>query len=159
MVDGSSQAVLMLLSYGNFTTVAGQIYASLTTAAFTPGNDLLLVDQGNGAINSIASNGFQTTIAGMNSRQSGYFGVMYPAIDAILPKPQGIFVASDGTIYIADPSTNVVQALVNNGSVITIAGVPDSLLGYAGDGGPAVNATLNYPTNVAVQSVMVISTF
>ncbi len=70
------------------------------------------------------------------------------------PEPaSGITRGPDGAIYFSDTNNNRIRKVVFsdpgvflNGVVTTIAGTGDQ--GYKGDGGPAVNAQLNYPEDI-----------
>ena len=53
-----------------------------------------------------------------------------------------------GNIYIADYLNNVVRVVDTNGIISNFAG--NNTLGNSGDGGPAVNAQLHFPSGVAV---------
>jgi len=54
-----------------------------------------------------------------------------------------------GNIYTAEPTHHVVRRIDHtNGTVTTIAGTGQA--GYSGDGGPATQALLDYPTGVAL---------
>ena len=55
---------------------------------------------------------------------------------------------SSGNLYIADTSNHVIRMVTTGGTISTIAGTNTG--GYAGDGGPAINAELEFPTGVAV---------
>ena len=91
------------------------------------------------------SNGIITTIAGS-------FGVTPPGIGAIgaqLNLPAGLALDNTGTLYIADSGNNIVRA-VSNGNITTIAGT--RILGYQGDGGPAIYANLWSPQAVALDT-------
>jgi hypothetical protein len=70
------------------------------------------------------------------------------------PEPaSGITVDADGTLYFSDTNNNRIRKVVftdpgifKNGMVTTIAGTGDR--GYAGDGGQALDAQLNYPEDI-----------
>ena len=66
-----------------------------------------------------------------------------PAADALFIQLDGIAVGPDDTIYVSDSKANRVRA-IRNGVIDTIAGTGE--VGYAGDGGPAVEAALSWPT-------------
>ncbi len=67
---------------------------------------------------------------------------------ASLCQPSGIAVSSDGFLYItAGP---VIRRIDPNGLIATVAGTGS--IGFSGDGGPAINAQLNDPRGVAVDS-------
>ncbi|HEY1661782.1 MAG TPA: hypothetical protein VGI03_05130 [Verrucomicrobiae bacterium] len=61
-------------------------------------------------------------------------------------------VDSGGNIYIADIGNNVVRKVNTSGIISTVAGDYSRGAGYSGDGGLAVNAQLNNPSAVAVDS-------
>jgi DNA-binding beta-propeller fold protein YncE len=65
-----------------------------------------------------------------------------------LYNPAGVAVNNDGTVYVADTYDNVVASIVGSTDSV-IAGSFESY-GLKGDGGPAVDATLNSPNAVAV---------
>ena len=63
--------------------------------------------------------------------------------------PIGIVVGEDGTIYFADHGNNRIRAINTGGVISTIAGSGPTGTGfgsYSGDGGPAIEATLQEPT-------------
>ena len=55
----------------------------------------------------------------------------------------------DGNLVFADTSNHIVRRLDPDGTVTRIAGTPGES-GYAGDGGPATEARLNHPTDLAL---------
>jgi uncharacterized protein (TIGR03437 family) len=92
----------------------------------------------NGVIANIAGNGF-----------CGFSGDNGPPNAAQLNVPSGVAVDSAGNIYIADTNNHRIRE-VSNGVIITVAGSVTG--GFAGDGGDAINAELNFPEGVAVDS-------
>jgi uncharacterized protein (TIGR03437 family) len=119
--------------------------------------NLYLADSVNQRIRKI-SGGTINTVAGDGTL--GYAGDGKAATSAELLYPAGVAVDSIGNIYIADTNNHVIREVVTgitatglglpNGTIITMAG--DNTGGYAGDTGPAVNAELEFPTSVAVDS-------
>ena len=87
-------------------------------------------------ISTVAGNGF-----------SGFSGDGGPATSAALYTPLGIAVGPDGSLYIADYSTQRIRR-VRRGIITTVAG--NGLRGFSGDGGPATSAKLAEPYGVAV---------
>ena len=93
---------------------------------------------------------------------AGFSGDSGPATSADLNYPGSVAVDKAGNIYIADSANQRVRAVagpgvtsifgqtVIAGDIYTIAGTGTA--GSAGDGGAAVNAQLNNPYNVAVDS-------
>ena len=63
--------------------------------------------------------------------------------------PQRVAVDASGILYIADTGNQRVRKVVN-GTITTVAG--NGSAGYSGDGGPAISATLNSPSGLAVDS-------
>ncbi len=89
-----------------------------------------------------------TTFAGDGG--PAYSGDDGPANEAKLMSPEGVTVDEKGVIYIADSGNHVIRRVGLDGIITTIAGTGDS--GFSGDEGPATEALLNYPTDVAVDS-------
>ena len=72
-----------------------------------------------------------------------------PAKDAPLgPQQLGIAVDSHGVIFVADQLNHIVVQITQDGILKVVAG--NGVPGFSGDGGPAVNASLNSPDNVAL---------
>ncbi len=76
-----------------------------------------------------------------------------PALDAMLGHPRGLALDGSGNIYFADSIyTNAIRRIdASTGIITTIAGGVTA--GYAGDGGPASQAELNDPLQVAFDGV------
>src|SRR5690349_14613478 len=103
--------------------LAAYIFASLPSSA-----QLIGTVAGNGNSDSTSGNGGPATCAG-------------------LPLPTGVCVDASGNLYIT--SSNALRKVnAATGVITTIAG--SDLVGDAGDGGPAVNATMHYPRAVCV---------
>ena len=67
---------------------------------------------------------------------------------AELDHPRGIAVEPSGSFLVAQPFENVVRRVSPDGSSAIVAGT--GVAGYAGDGGPATAALLNFVHSVAV---------
>ena len=85
-----------------------------------------------------------TTVAGSDSA-SGDGG---PATEAQLTAPYGVTTDADGNIYIPDTENHRIRKVDTEGIITTFAGTGEE--GFSGDGGPATEAELNWPTGVAV---------
>jgi uncharacterized protein (TIGR03437 family) len=112
------------------------------------GGNLYFADTGNHKIRRIAANGIITTITGTGF--AGFSGDGGPAAQAQLNNPTGVSVDAAGNLYIADNRNFRIRMVSANGNIATIAGKAAS--GYSGDGGPATNAQLKFPTGTAVDS-------
>ncbi len=101
-----------------------------------------------GTGSALAQTSTITTVAGNGS--AGYSGDGGPGPSAQLNAPFGIAVDGAGNVYIAEWSNHRVRKVTASGTITTIAGV--GIAGYDGDGGPATNAALNSPEDVAVDA-------
>jgi uncharacterized protein (TIGR03437 family) len=68
------------------------------------------------------------------------------AVDAAIGSPAAITADASGNVYFSS-SNNCVFKVDRTGVLTVVAG--NSVAGYTGDGGPAVNAELNYPLGLA----------
>ena len=117
--------------------------------------NLLIADQGNLRIRQVSSGNISTIAGGGMGNDNG------PALNAILADPYNVNEDSNGILYIADTANNRIRA-VNTGTqtaivlgvtipagyIATVVGT--GFAGYTGDGGPALMATLDGPTDVAL---------
>jgi trimeric autotransporter adhesin len=92
--------------------------------------------------------GIITTVAGNGN--PGFSGDGGPATAASLSEPSGVAVDASGNLFIADLRNNRVRKVSASGEITTVAGNGDA--GFSGDGGPATAASLNQPTDVAVDA-------
>ncbi|MBE2289138.1 MAG: T9SS type A sorting domain-containing protein [Chitinophagaceae bacterium] len=113
-------------------------------------NNLLICDGINNRIRKVVlSTGIISTIVGTGIGGNGGDGGM--ATSAELDGPVGICTDKDGNIFIADwrnKKVRVVKSSTNE--ITTYAGTGGG--GYSGDGGPAVNATIDAPLDVNADS-------
>jgi sugar lactone lactonase YvrE len=91
----------------------------------------------------------------------GYAGDDGPATEMRISQPFGqsawpagrIAYDKDGNLFFADTANNLIRMIDTDGNVHRIAGTPPEAgkpqAGYAGDGGPAVDALLNFPVDLA----------
>ncbi len=108
--------------------------------------NLYIADTVNAVVRKISTNGIITTIAGTGT--FGYSGDGGPASSAQLYSPYDVKIDAAGNIYILDRTVHVVRKISPNGTISTFAG--NGTGGYAGDGGPAAQAELNYPVSLAL---------
>ena len=71
-----------------------------------------------------------------------------PEDEQRVSRDRGVAVDGSGNLYIANIHNNYVRRVDATGTVSVVAGTREP--GYGGDGGPAAEAQLNYPTGVAV---------
>ncbi|MDG4555808.1 MAG: hypothetical protein P9F19_00210 [Candidatus Contendobacter sp.] len=139
---------------------------SPTAVAVAPDGGILIADTGNRVIRRIGPDGRITTVAGFywdggagiapaqrasggaTTTALGLDGDGGPATQARLSSPRSVAAARDGSVLIADPEAQVIRRVSPDGMITTFAGTGEA--GFAGDGGPATQAQLNYPTAVIV---------
>jgi uncharacterized protein (TIGR03437 family) len=92
--------------------------------------------------------GIISTVAG--SGVEGFSGDGGVATSAKLSLPTAVVADRAGNLYIADESNNRVRKVSPDGTISTFAGTGS--FGFTGDGGPAANATLFYPNDLAIDS-------
>jgi sugar lactone lactonase YvrE len=132
-------------------------------AVDTAGN-LFIADTYNCRIREVSTNGIITTVAGSSGvypaiASSGTGNLLAdsgdggPATNAWLDRPYGVAVDAYGNLFIADTYNYRICQVGTNGIITTVAGcgMGYPVYGsYSGDGGPAINANLNYTYGVAV---------
>ena len=131
---------------GGAATNASLAYPQVV--AVDAGGNLYIADTGNNCIRKVAANGLITTVAGNGAQ--GYSGDGGAATNASLNYPYGVAVDAAGNLFIADTYNNLIRKVAANGIIGTVAGNGGAT--YAGDGGPATNASLFYPYGVAVDA-------
>ena len=117
--------------------------------AVAPNGDVYIADSNNHVIRRIdrarrtSSRSSATTSSG-----TGFSGDYGPATAAQLDTPDGVAIAPDGDLIVADSHNQRIRRVDRQTGVITtIAGSGES--GYDGDDQPAVEAALNTPSAVA----------
>jgi len=134
-----------------------------------PGDKLYVADSGNNMVRMIdlsLPTPTITTIAG--TTQSNHYNGDKKATQSQLWGPEGVAVDAAGNVFIADSNNNLVREVqASTGNLVTLAGDQALALAHqadpstapppdsdsSGDGGPAVNAHLDGPRGVAVDSL------
>ncbi len=125
---------------------AAQASYSCADVVAGPGGVLYVSDPLNHRVAVIKADGTIDTYAGTGT--TGFGGDGGSASDAALFHPAGLAVDSSGTLYIADSANQRIRGVSNDGIIATVAGNGEQ--GFGGDGGPALQATLDNPVAVAV---------
>lgn len=89
-----------------------------TALAAAPDGSILVVESDAHRVLRITPEGKIVVVAGTGTR--GWSGDGGPAVDARLDDPQGVAVAADGTIYIADTGNRAVRTITPTGSIATV---------------------------------------
>jgi RHS repeat-associated protein len=109
---------------------------------------LLIADAAAQVIRKLSPDGTSTIVAGTLDT-AGFSGDGGPATDAELDHPADVAIGPDGALYVADQGNNRIRRIAG-GTITTIAGTGAG--GYEGDGGPARQARLDEPTDVAADT-------
>jgi uncharacterized protein (TIGR03437 family) len=116
--------------------------------ALDQSGNIYFADVANSRVRMIAVNGTITTVAGTGV--AGYSGDGGPATAAMLNQPQGVLIDAAGNLYIADTQNRRIRMINNVGNINTVAGT--GVQGFSGDGGPALQAMIWQPVDLAVDT-------
>ena len=110
--------------------------------------DLYVADTHNDRVRLVsAATGVISTVAGMGGAQ-GFGGDGGAATAAALALPRGLTMDAAGNLYVADSANHRIRRISPSGVMTTVAG--QGTESFAGDGAPAVAASLDTPRAVAV---------
>ncbi|MGI8807278.1 MAG: hypothetical protein ACR2KK_05465 [Acidimicrobiales bacterium] len=161
--DSGNNRIRRVWPSGIITTVAGTGQAGFSGdsgqatratlnmpfgATPTADGGFLVADTANQRIRKVSPGGTITTVAGTGT--AGYAGDGGPATLSRLYYPHNVVALPAASFFIADTANNRLRRVDSYGKIVTIAG--NGVQGYGGDGGLAVNASLNYPKAMAVAS-------
>ena len=140
---------------GTVACSAGSIFNQPSSITFGSDNTLYTSDQRNVRIRKITTDGVITTISGDGT--IGNIGDGGPATGAefhwdtkATPQVSGALLAVGNLIYVSDSGNYRIRRInLDTGMIDCIAGA-SALQGYSGDGGPALNAQLNWPLDLAL---------
>lgn len=141
---------------GNGTAVSSGDGGPATAAGFVipircavdPSGNLFIVDQGASVVRKVNGIGIISTYAGTNG-VLGYGGDGGPATLAVFNNPTWVTEDASGNLYISDQFNHRVRMVAAaSGTITTVAG--DGTGTFAGDGGPATSASLDYPGGTVV---------
>jgi uncharacterized protein (TIGR03437 family) len=162
--DSGNRRIRKMTSSGIITTVAGTgvqgfsgdggpaAAATLnrpTSVIVDPAGNLYFTDSSNQRIRRVGVDGNISTIAG--NGLEGFSGDGGSATAASMSFPLGLARDQAGNLYFTDGNNNRVRKITPSGIISTFAG--NGAGHFAGDGGPAINASLNIPSDVVFDSV------
>jgi hypothetical protein len=105
-------------------------------------HNLFIADAADNVVREITPNQVMKTVAGTG--RPGFSGDGGPAIDARLRLPTGVAVDQSGNLFITDTRNQRLREVGIDGKIETVAGT--GMRGFSGDGGPANQAELNFPS-------------
>ena len=117
-----------------------------TAVATDQDGNIYFSDQSNHRIRKVTTAGIITTIGG--SGTAGFSGDEGPATAARLNFPGGLVVDTNGDVYFADDENFRIRRISASGTITTVAG--NGTRGFSGDGGDAINASMNGQFGVAL---------
>src|SRR5439155_1671346 len=126
---------------------AARLNMSLGGVALDSAGNLYIADLLNERIRKVSPVGTISTYAGNGGY--GFWGDGGPGTAAQL-RPRGMALDPAGNLYIADFGNGRVRKVTPGGTISTYAGTGTP--GFAGDGGPAIDAQLCFPVGVALDS-------
>jgi len=112
--------------------------------------NLFIADTGNQRVRRVDANtGVISTVVGTGVE--GFGGDGGPAASALLDNPKVLAVDSADNLYIADSFNGRIRRVdAVSGIITTVAG--NGAQTYGGDGGPATNASLQFPQSIALDA-------
>lgn len=116
-------------------------------------NQLFIADSYNHRVRKVDTAGVITTVAGSGATWFTDVKDNGLAIWANLNRPRALAMTDDGTLYIVDSGNHRVRKVSPAGIISTVTGVGSAFFGgagFQGDGGPAIEGWLNYPTSMAI---------
>ena len=164
IADFNNCRVRKVTPQGTISTVAGHYCSGpdpgdggqATEAKIDAPNDvavdaagnLYVAESGHARIRKVTPAGIISTVAGNGTE--GSTGDGGPAVKAQIESPRTVTVDSAGNIYTCRQRRGGIRRIAPDGTISTVAG--SGYEGYYGDGGPAINASFNWPDGLAVDA-------
>ena len=153
-IDAQGTATLMAgkgeapyMEFGGDGGPATQARLGLVSGLAADGlGNLFLADPDNHRVRRIDPSGTITTVAGTGA--AGFGGDGGPATQARLNRPVAVALDATGNLFISDSENHRVRRVDLAGAITTVAG--NGVRASGGDGGPATQAQLDYPSFLAV---------
>lgn len=148
IADSRNAVVRKASKDGAISTISGNALVYPQGVAVDAAGNAYVADYQDNRVRKISPQGNVTTYAGNGS--AGDSGDGGAAANAQLNAPFGVALDPAGNLYIAEFSGNRIRKVATDGSITTVAG--NGIAGYSGDGGAAIQASLDGPFSVAVDT-------
>ena len=163
--EESSNAVRKVNAAGIISTYAGngegvifgeedEVPATASTVKHPYGiavdmaGNLYIAESGDSRIRKVSTSDTITTVAGNGT--AGSSGDSGPATAAEINGATGVCIDKNGNLYILDNGNRKIRKVSATGIITTYAG--NSIVGYSGDGGPAIGAEFNSLSGISVDT-------
>ena len=163
LADYANSRVRKITTAGIISTIAGNgtpgytgdggtaIAAELngpSALAFDALGNLYITDINNNCIRMVNTAGIISTVAGIGV--AGYSGDGGPATAAKLYSPGAIVLDPTGNLYITEFQNDRIRMVNTAGIISTFAGT--GVIGFSGDGGPAIAAKFRNPEGITIDA-------
>jgi len=111
--------------------------------------NLYIADEQNHRVRLVTADGVISTFVGTGDAEPQDEDL--PAIEMNLPAPYGIAIDTDDNLYVLNRGHDKIHKVSPDGMATRIVGTGEG--GFSGDGGPAIDAQINNPVAIAVDSV------
>jgi uncharacterized protein (TIGR03437 family) len=151
LISADGRFVSKIAGNGKFKELLPRTPASLVTMteplglAIAPNGTVYYSENGGHRVAKVEADGAVTRVTGNGVNSCCIDG---PADLGRVSFPAGLALAPDGSLIIADANSQKIRR-VANGVISSIAG-STFVSGFSGDGGPAVDALINYPSGIVV---------
>jgi S1-C subfamily serine protease/sugar lactone lactonase YvrE len=148
--DRGNQAIVKIGAEGRLHILAGPDSAQQNrpfvplSIAVAPSGEVYFGEDGQ-RVRKVLPSGEVVVIAGANQR--GFTADGSPAAGSPIGNVSGLALAADGAVYFSEGSNHRVRRVDPQGRLETVAG--DGQARFAGDGGPANQASIRDPANLA----------
>lgn len=119
-----------------------------TAVAMDSKGNLYIADEQNHRVRKVTPDGTITTVVGTGSTELQYRDL--PGIETNLSAPYGIATDASDNLYVLNRGHNKIMKTGSDGIAKRIIGT--GVAGFSGDGGPAVQAQINFTNHLAVDA-------
>ena len=155
LVNFNTQQIITTLAGNGQTGATGDGGAAIgarlslpTGVAADATGNLYIADSANNRVRKVTPAGVILPFAG--NGMLGSSGDGEQAVNATFNQPQSVAVDSVGNVYISDTGNHRIRKVLTSGVITTVAGTGGNSFG--GDGGPAIQAQLNTPFQIAIDA-------